>query len=96
MMLATDITVLDTVINKVVQTGDSVHRIGTDEALETFQSLVDGNPFLAYVSGREVSTVEYGLTVSAMAVCTCVFTWAGGEANHYQDRTVCTLAPYEH
>jgi hypothetical protein len=96
MMLASDFTVLDTVVNKVVQEGDAVHRIGTDEALEVFQGLVDGDPFMAVISGRERTMAEYGLHVSVMTVCTCVFTWARGEAAHYQDPRVCQLAPYQH
>ena len=95
-MMATDVTVVDYVINKVVQQGDSVHRIGTDEGLEVFQGLVPGNPFLAIVSGREVTTVEYGLTVSVMATCTCVFTWHEGARTHYQDRSVCQRQAYDH
>ena len=95
-MMATDVTVVDYVINKVVLEGDSVHRVGTDEGLEVFQGIVPGNPMLAMVSGREVTTVEYGLTVSVMAACTCTFTWADGERRHYQDRTVCQLGAYDH
>lgn len=90
-MLASDVTVIDTVVNRVVLDGDHVHRIGTDEALEVFQGLVPGNPFLAIVSGREVTCVEYGLTVSVLCTCLCVFTWAHGGASHYQDPAKCQL-----
>lgn len=95
-MLASDVTVVDYVINKVVQDGDSVHRIGTEEPLEVFQGLVPGNPLLAYVSGRPVTTVEYGLHVSVMCACTCVFAWVGGEASHYQDPAVCSIPAHDH
>ena len=95
-MLATDHTVIDVVVNKVVQQGDSVHRTGTDQPLEVFQGLVDGDPFMAWINGQERTMAEYGLHVSVMCVCSCVFRWADGQAEHYQDRTVCTLAPYEH
>jgi hypothetical protein len=91
--LAAGPIILDTVINKVVQEGDSVHRIGTDEALETFQGLVHGDPFMAWINGRERTMAEYRLQVSVMCVCGCVFTWADGQANHFQ---ACPLDPYEH
>jgi hypothetical protein len=95
-MLAGDVIIRDTMIHKVVQEGDSVHRIGTTEALEIFQGLVPGDPFMAVISGQERTMAEYGLHVSALCVCTCTFVWADGQAKHYQDRSVCSLPAYAH
>lgn len=81
-MLATDVTVLDTIINRVVQEGDSVSRIGTGGALEPFQGLVEGDPFMAVIGGQQRTMAEYGLVVSVLFVCACALTWQDGQAFH--------------
>ncbi len=93
-MLASDAIVLDTVVQRVALEGDHVHRTGTEDGLEVFQGIVPGNPFLAIVGGREVTTVEYGLEVSVLMTCSCVFRWAGGISEHYQD--ACGLPAHAH
>jgi len=78
-MLASDILVVDTLVNRVVQDGDTVYRTGVIGAVGTFQGVRDW--FLVTVDGREVAAAEYGLSVTAMCVCLCAFVSKDGEVS---------------